>query len=69
MARWKPKTDDKYWCLDLPFHIKNFYWHNDKADEFNYEMGNIFRTKEEAEKAQEKVKETLLNFHKEQSNG
>jgi hypothetical protein len=68
MARWKPKTDDKYWCLDLPSHIKKLYWHNDNANKFNYEMGNCFRTKGEAKKALEKLKETLIEFHKEIEN-
>lgn len=69
MARWKPSKGDKYCILDMYGKIHDLVWNGDSVDHKFYNFGNCFPTYEEAEKALEKVKETLLNFHKEQSNG
>lgn len=67
--RWKPKKLEKYFYVHTNLGGVSYYnWEDDKLDKEHYENGNVFRTKEEAEKAFEKVKETLLNFHKEISN-
>lgn len=45
------------------------YYINTYKDIDRYEFGNMFQTEEQAEKALKMVKETLTEFHKEQSNG
>lgn len=65
---WKPKVGESYWIIELYPIIGAFQVTSDgfiNKDEKLYNFGNCFRTEEEAEKALEKVKETLLNFQKE----
>jgi uncharacterized protein involved in tolerance to divalent cations len=49
--------------------IKSYYWWEEREDNELYDVGNCFKTKEEAERALEKFKETLLKCQEEQSNG
>lgn len=57
-AVWKDYKEPKdYWCIDWTedggiFHPN----HEDRCDDFNKEIGNYFNTREEAEKAVEKLK-------------
>ena len=64
--RWKPKICEKYWVLDPSVDggvTEFFYWEGDGFDMDQYNFGNCFRTKEEAEAAAEKVKALLLSMH------
>lgn len=47
-----------YWCIDCVSKngLGNFRHSDDDVDEFNKSIGNYFETKEEAEKAVEKLK-------------
>ena len=54
---WKPKCGEKYWYITL-VGVSEETW-NGSGDGFDlgaYELGNCFRTKEEAEFAREKQK-------------
>lgn len=65
--RWKPKICEKYWVLDPSVDggvTEFFYWEGDGFDMDQYNFGNCFRTKEEAEAAAAKVKSLLLDLHK-----
>jgi hypothetical protein len=66
LERWKPKEREIYFSVDTIFGetacITNL---NEHEDILRYDIGNCFKSKEEAERALEKVKKTLLNFHKE----
>lgn len=64
--RWKPKICEKYWVLDPSVDggvTEFFYWEGDGFDMDQYNFGNCFRTKEEAEAAAAKVKALLLSLH------
>jgi uncharacterized protein involved in tolerance to divalent cations len=69
MARWKPKRQETYYFINEYLKIKSYYWWEEREDNELYDVGNCFKTKEEAERALEKFKETLLKCQEEQSNG
>lgn len=46
---WKPAKGDEYWYYS-DNHIGTYTWGDWDADEMRLEMGNCFKTKEEAEK-------------------
>lgn len=53
---WKPHVDDIYWYVR---DFKNFdcdKWKDDEIDNFRYSIGNVYKTREEAEFAVEKLK-------------
>lgn len=59
--KWVLKKDDRYWyvntCGDVTYTVctENYY------DKKRYELGNCFRTKEEAQKMINKYKELFIN--------
>lgn len=61
-ADWEdaPEEPKEYWGIDYTScrkgGIDEFTYDNDDIDEFNKSIGNYFETKEEAEKAVEKLK-------------
>lgn len=54
--RWKGKQNEKYWYISSDSIVNHMMEMNDDQDDGSYEIGNYFRTKEEAEKAVEKIK-------------
>lgn len=46
--RWKPKMGRIYWFIDSDGSIFFAYWHDAIIDNRRYELGNVFKTKEEA---------------------
>lgn len=54
-----PQYGDKYYCIDSLGHINDYTYDKDHADEVRRELGNFFRTSEEAESARERVKKAL----------
>lgn len=65
-ARWRAKRGEHYSLLDritlkADCYIESF----DEIDTKLYDSGNYFRTKEQAEEAAKRVKETLRNYHEE----
>lgn len=65
MSRWKPEKGAKYYYVGDSGMVNFTFADCDSVDEAYYKFGNVFRTEAEAEKALEQVKETLINFHKE----
>lgn len=62
--RWKPKSGEEYWLVDLKRgSAHSLIWLDDLTDCAFHEFGNCFRTMEEAEVAAEKVKALLLSLH------
>lgn len=59
--KWKPKEDEDYWAVILDTTIIKlvFTWLGSVTDEIRYQLGNCFRTREEAEAMVEKIKELL----------
>lgn len=66
-GRWKPKEGENYFWIAGDGVIMFEEWNRNHGDFENHtwEMGNCFLTREQAEQARDKVKETLINFHKE----
>lgn len=65
--RWKPKAYECYWTVDND-GLKNFMWKDDYIDCERFAAFNYFQTREQAEEAARRVRETLLNYHKELNN-
>ncbi|MBQ8043090.1 MAG: hypothetical protein IJ272_02935 [Clostridia bacterium] len=52
---WAPKVSEKYWCITPSGYVDFDTWANNCLDIDRYQMGNCFKTKEEAEKVIEKM--------------
>jgi len=63
-SRWKPKNGENFFYVSDVASIYSSTWSGDWEDVRRYDMGNIFRSKKEAEQARDKVKELLLSLHK-----
>ena len=61
--RWKPMKGETYWVVGRDATVHKFKWSSDGYDSDNYDIGNCFKTKEEAQAAAEKVKTLLLSLH------
>lgn len=46
---WKPKQNERYFCVGFNTRPVTLHWTGDKVDEKMYEMGNCFETEKEAE--------------------
>lgn len=49
-GRWKPEFADNYWRIDGNGNIFISTWQENFIDEFRFELGNVFQTKELAER-------------------
>lgn len=66
---WKPDYRRKYFYVNECGGIMNSKWYDDSIDADRYEIGNCFKTKEEAEFTLEKAKvETGLRRFAEENN-
>ncbi len=54
--RWKPKFGEKYWFIDKDGDIYCMPWNDSIVDNNRYELGNCFKTEEEAKFAVEQLK-------------
>lgn len=45
---WKPKQNKRYFCVEFNARPDTYHWRGDKFDEEAYEIGNCFKTEEEA---------------------
>lgn len=54
--RWKPEMCHDYYYISGDGHVYDCFWTNDPIDDGRFEIGNCFQTKEEAERAVEKLK-------------
>lgn len=55
-TRWKPEMDQKYYCFGSDGSVVDDDWCGLSIDHNRFEIGNCFQTKEEAERAVEKLK-------------
>src|SRR5574344_1270174 len=53
---WKPKDGDKYWFISHSGWVKTTVWCDTIVGKIRYEIGNVFRTKEEGEFRVEQLK-------------
>lgn len=52
---WMPKVNERYWCIIPSGYVDFDTWANNCLDIDRYQIGNCFKTKEEAEKVVEKM--------------
>lgn len=55
-TRWKPELGYNYYLSDSNGSIYDSVWSNDYIDRSRFEIGNCFESREEAEKAIERLK-------------
>lgn len=55
-TRWKPELGRKYYFLDSNGFVYNNIWADDSVDHGRLKIGNYFESREEAEKAVERLK-------------
>lgn len=63
--RWRAEDGEKYYYVFSTIEVNGTTHCNRLADRLRVENGNCFRTKEQAEEAAERVKETLRKYHEE----
>lgn len=47
--RWKPEIDENYFNILADGYVNHYTWKNDRTDNANYNLRNVFKTREEAE--------------------
>lgn len=58
--RWKPiQEGEPYYYVDTNLQVMKVIWCGDELDKGRYEIGNCFRTPEEAEEKAEQIKKIL----------
>lgn len=55
-TRWKPELGRKYYFLDSNGFVYNNIWADDSVDHGRLKIGNYFESRDEAEKAVERLK-------------
>lgn len=55
-TRWKPGLGQKYYFVDSDGIVNNILWADDSIDNGRFEIGNCFKTEEEAKRAAEYLK-------------
>lgn len=63
--RWRAKKNESYYFIQTFFNIvrvKEYGWDEDKV---NYNLGNYFRTREQAQAAVDAIKKLLIQIHDE----
>lgn len=62
-TRWKPDNQEDYYYVNDYVRVVKTCWNNFYCDENRFQSNNLFKTREEAEAAAEKVKALLLSLH------
>lgn len=55
-GRWKPTLDDHYYFISAVGGADSVYWGNYESDQKSLAIGNVFKTKKEAEFTAERLK-------------
>ena len=63
--RWRAKKGEEYFSIDTDIQVCTFLDNNGVCDNAFYNALNYFRTKKQAKKAAEMVKEVLCKYHEE----
>ena len=66
--RWKAKPFESYWFVDGQINENWMRWTDHSENLNRYNNGNCFQTSAQAIEAARRVRETLLNYHKELQN-
>jgi len=66
--RWKPENGNGYYVIRSSGIAVYTISIDTLSNECTYNFGNCFQTKEQAEEAARRMRETLLNYHKELNN-
>jgi hypothetical protein len=66
--RWKPETNQWYYYATKDGDWGKYQYADGSFDCNMYDFGNCFQTREQAQEAARRFRETLLNYHKELSN-
>ncbi len=53
---WKPKNEEFYYTITDTGNMHTLYWDGNSIDNYMLEIGNVFRTKEEAERMVHRLK-------------
>lgn len=53
---WKPETGEQYYIISDVGNVKDSHWDDDRIDNFRLDMGDVFRTEAEAERALHRLK-------------
>jgi hypothetical protein len=61
--RGMPFRGTAYWYINDRGLVKINKWEGDHFDTDRWEIGNVFRSQQEAEQAREQLKEVLRRFH------
>jgi hypothetical protein len=64
---WMPFIGAEYWSITDIGVVENHRWEGNRLDTGRWELGNVFRTKPEAEHAREKLQEVLRSLHTNQA--
>lgn len=56
--RWEPNAEELYWAVGSDGNIGSVIWDNDNYDNWQYQTGNCFKTKEEAEEYKKQIEYT-----------
>ena len=60
-GKWMLKKNEKYWFINSFVVVECSEWLDDAIDKSRFSFCNVFQTKEEAEKALEKVRKALAD--------
>lgn len=63
--RWRAEVGREYYSIDADIEVCKFFEDNEECDKTLYDALNYFRTKEQAEEAAKRMKETLRKYHEE----
>lgn len=64
-VRWRAEEEREYFSIDTDIQVCKMFEDNKVCDDAFYNAFNYFRTKEQAEEAARRVKETLRKYHEE----
>lgn len=61
-SRWKPKDGERYYSVSAVCDsgVQPLFWTDDPLDSVNYGMGNVFKTRAEAEEKWKKINKILM---------
>lgn len=64
-TRWKPELHEVCFHVYGNGEINQFVWENDDLDDLYFKIGNVFRTREQAQTYAEECKKLAMKLHEE----
>jgi len=58
-VRWKPKMGERFWYIFCLIGVDSDFWNGNSDDKFYYNLGNVFKTKKEAQEKLKQIKKIL----------